>query len=161
MTAMMYVWMICGQWTFKGSDGTCIPTDMCMYVFVLSSWIVHSVTKIRCRFFFVYLHFIVWHMSVYVVWLCFFRLFDKRVYISCSCSFSLSLSLCLLAQFLSYSPPDSIRTKHAGVLYRCRCIHRKMHFCIRRDGRRARVHTFIDCHSQIFMINRRPFGGNL
>lgn len=27
MTAMMYVWMICGQWTFKGSDGTCIPAD--------------------------------------------------------------------------------------------------------------------------------------
>lgn len=141
-------------------------------------WHVHSngyvyvcfcFVQLNCSFgnknsmpvFFVYLHFIVWHMSVYVVWLCFFRLFDKRVYISCSCSFSLSLSLCLLAQFLSYSPPDSIRTKHAGVLYRCRCIHRKMHFCIRRDGRRARVHTFIDCHSQIFMINRRPFGGNL
>lgn len=28
MTAMMYVWMICGQWTFKGNDGTCIPTDV-------------------------------------------------------------------------------------------------------------------------------------
>lgn len=104
--------------------------------------------------------------SSFGIWVCMsfgfvFFGFLINVFIFLALSLSLTLSLCLLAQFFSYSPPDSIRTKHAGVLYRCRCIHRKMHFCIRRDGRRARVHTFIDCHSQIFMINRRPFGGNL
>lgn len=101
-----------------------------------------------------------------------FWLFDKRVYIYFSLIRShsqfftnpiplLQKQKCIVNSRLNASTEKCILHRYITQTHTQTGNEKRKEWEKEGQSKRARVHNFIDCHSQIFMINRRPFGGNL